>query len=233
MKRKLKTVLLCIVCIGLLAGGCFGWYALKKAWYQTHTFPAPEKPEELETEPYVIDYIYDPDDLEKVTAAVDDIFVGRVEACLGTTYEDVKIHRGRWAGTPATHYRITNLGNIKGRLRTDVPLEAQTFGGVQIGGRTAMAPPGGFLTTGHYYILLMSANPDGGLCFDQKADLGAQIDRGELTAYFDTLQSEGNPALSENASSVLRLVDRYVQAYLHRDLSFERAERYPSEYEQE
>lgn len=233
MKRKLKTALLVVLCIALAVGGGFGYYALKKAWYQTHTFPVPDKPDELETEPYVIDYLFDPDNLQQMTAAVDDIFVGRAEACIGTTYEDADLRRGKWVGTPATHYRITNLGNIKGNLRTDVPLEAQTFGGVQIGGKTAMAPPGGFLTVGHCYILLMSANPEGDLCFGRKADLGAQIDRGELAAYFDSLQSEGNPTLPDGASPALQTIDRYVQAYQNRDPAYERAERYPSKYEQD
>ena len=233
MKRKLKTALLVVLCVALAAGGCFGWYALKKAWYQTRTFPVPDNPDELETEPYVIDYIFDPDNLRQMTAAVDDIFVGRADACISTTYEDADLRRGKWVGTPATHYRITNLGNIKGSLRTDVPLEAQTFGGVQIGGKTAMAPPGGFLTVGHYYILLMSANPDGDLCFDRKAYLGAQIDREELAAYFDVLKAGEPPQLPTGASPALQTIDRYVQAYRDRDPAYERAERYPSKYEQD
>ena len=233
MKHRGKTALLIVLCIALAAGGACGWYALQKARYETHTYPLPENVNELETSPYTVDYVFDPDDLEKMTAAVDDIFVGRVESCIGTTYEDADLRRGKWVGTPATHYRITNLGNIKGNLRTDVPLEARTFGGVQIGGKTAMAPPGGFLTVGHWYIFLMSVNLDGDLCFDRKADLGAQIDRGELAAYFDALQSEGNPTLPDGASPALQTIDRYVQAYRDRDPAYERAERYPSKYEQD
>ena len=232
MKRKLKTALLIVLCIVLAAGGACGWYALQKARYQSHTFPAPENVNELETSPYVIDYVYDPNDLEKVTAAVDDVFVGRVEACIGTTYEDADLRRGKWVGTPATHYRITNLGNIKGSLRTDVPLEAQTFGGPLIGGKEAMVPPGGFLTVGHCYVFLMSVNPDGALIFDHCADLGAQVDTEELAAYFAALEAGETPQLPAGASPALQTVDRYARAYQNRDLSFEKTTRYPSAYEQ-
>lgn len=233
MKHKGKTALLIVLCIALAAGGACGWYALQKARYETHTYPLPENVNELETSPYTVDYVFDPDDLEKMTAAVDDIFVGRVEACIGVTYDDAEILRGKWTAIPATHYRIADLFNIKGGLRTDAPLEAQTLGGVMLGGKEAMIPQGGFLTVGHCYILLMSANPEGDLCFDREADLGAQIDRGELAAYFDALQSEGTPTLPDGASPALQTIDRYVQAFQNRDPAYERAERYPSKYEQD
>lgn len=232
MKRRLKTALLIVLCIVLAAGGACGWYALQKARYETYTFPVPENVDELETSPYVIDYIYDPNDLEKVTAAVDDIFVGFVEACIGTTYEDAQILHGKWTGTPATHYRITDLFNLKGTLRTDAPLEAQTLGGPLIGGKEAMVPPGGFLTVGHCYVFLMSANPDGALIFDHCADLGTQVDTEELAAYFDALEAGEPPQLPAGASLALQTVDRYVQAHQNRDLSFEKTTRYPSAYEQ-
>ncbi len=232
MKRKLKTALLVVLCVALAAGCACGWYALQKARYETHTFPEPENVDELETSPYVIDYIYDPNDLEKVTAAVDDIFVGFVEACIGTTYEDAQILHGKWTAIPATHYRITDLFNIKGALRTDVPLEAETLGGVMIGGKEAMIPQGGFLNVGHYYLFLMSASPEGALSFSQYVDLGAQLDTAELAAYFDALKAGETPQLPDEASPALQTVDRYVQAYQNRDLSCEKTTRYPSAYEQ-
>ena len=232
MKRRLKTALLIVLCIVLAAGGACGWYALKKTWYQSHTFPVPENVNELETSPYAIDYIFDPNDLEKVTAAVDDIFVGRAEACIGTTYDDAQLLHGKWTGTPAIHYRITNLFNLKGTLRTDAPLEAQTLGGPLLGGKEAMVPPGGFLTVGHGYVFLMSANPDGALIFGHCADLGTQVDTEELAAYFAALKAGETPTLPDGASPALQTIDRYVQAYRDRDLFFEKTTRYPSAYEQ-
>ena len=134
MKRKLKTVLLVVLCIALAAGGGCGWYALQKARYETHTFPVPENVNELEKELYTIDYVFDPDDLEQMTAAVSHVVVGRVDACTGTTYDDVEFRNGKWTAVPATHYRITPQSSLKGSLQAGVPQEAEVFGGVQIGG---------------------------------------------------------------------------------------------------
>ena len=189
MKRKLKTVLLVVLCIALAAGGGCGWYALQKARYETHTFPLPENVNELETEPYVIDYVFDPNDLKQMSAVVSDIIVGRVEACVGTTYDDVSFRNGKWTATPATHYRITPQSNLKGSLQTGVPLEAEVFGGVQIGGKRVMEPSGGFLSVGHWYLLFMNTDPDGGLHINKQIDCGETFEEGELAPFLPSIEA--------------------------------------------
>ena len=114
-------------------------------------------------------FVYDPDSIQESVGMADYVFAGFVAGCDGTHYENIVIMEDedgffKKVGSPYTNYTVEVVGNIKGSLRTDTPIQIVKDGGVAYDGESVSIYENDLLPkVGQAYIFLAYAQPDGSL----------------------------------------------------------------------
>lgn len=110
-------------------------------------------------------WAYDIFDKAKHVGFMNNVFVGKVEKIMGTTYTDVSIDTfGKVSATPWTNYEVTVLGNIKGNLKTGITIPIRKWAGLEYG-KTSISLFGGdtMPKQGRIYIFCAFADEEGEL----------------------------------------------------------------------
>lgn len=115
------------------------------------------------------DFVYDTGNVNESVGIADYVFLGKVIAQKGTTYEDVITTEDENGepleqGTPYTGYTVQVEENIKGELQTDDPIELKKHGGITQDSKSVILFDDDCLPeVGKEYIFLAYAQPDGSL----------------------------------------------------------------------
>lgn len=105
--------------------------------------------------------MYDTSTPEQAIGISDYVFVAKINKILRTEYTNrMKIEVGfaktKTVSNPYTIYEINVIENIKGSLRTDIPIEYMQYGGINEDGESYTFMNGGkLLNEGGYYILMV------------------------------------------------------------------------------
>lgn len=232
--RVMKKRFIFLIPILLLIIACGIFVGLDRRSTQTTAtiVPLPSNYNQLETVYSPAQVLFNLSDKAKLAASTDYIFVGYLDKIVGTSYRDIREIGGKQTGTPYTHFLITDLFNIKGRLQTDKSLPVEMFGGVDINETCVLLTESKSIPEeGHYYIFMVSVSEQDELYLDAQCDLGREINQEEISAYFDAWNSQMHDTPDESASPEIQAINEYVIAFENRDLDYEKKERFHSSYE--
>lgn len=205
MKRKIiKSITAAFLVLVLLIGGAYGFVALRIYQIENKLYPVPENANDLPEVEMVVDYAFDISDKRKAVGFSDNVFLGFVDECRGTMYDNVFLSEKtlHFTGFPTTYYTVCSVEDIKGETAKE-KLNARVSSGVSLGGKTVEKLSGNLPEKGKLYIFLCKEDKDGSLIIWQNIFLAEAADM-------------NNYALTEEAKM---LIEEYKDAYEHQDLS--------------
>lgn len=214
IKKKIliSAISLIVLCAAVL-GGLKLHTNIQVKRYSTEVFPIKKNVSELPTNESTFCYAFDISDTRKMVACLEYVFVARIDEQVGVSYSDVSANEfGKITGTPFTNFKITVLKNIKGDLKTDVPIDFKKYGGPDIGEKTlCTVAEDPMPEVGGVYLILATVNEKDEL-FTSGSCTCFEIQSPAANA---ALKSSGKK-LDLNNDSTVKL---YIDAYKHQDTS--------------
>ena len=230
MKKALKRVLCSVLACVLLAGTGFLAYSIhidkKMERLETQIFPITQDLSSYELKEIEAVWLFSPADKAKLVYYYDYVFIAKIDELVGTSYSNVrKSEGGKINADPYTNYKITNLYNIKGNLKTNVSFPFSVYGGVDHTQRFVSAFDNSFIEVGGLYLIIARAK-----------------ENGEINAFGPNtvlpLTRVGEPDISLLSTSSIEevygdVIDIYKEAVAKNDDEFAPENRYKSKYEAE
>ena len=224
MKKFFKVVFLIAL---VLAGVLFGIRVYQQWQVKTLSetvYELPENYEELPIANIIVDYVFDPNDLNAHAGFVDYIFVGRVEEVTGVTYTDVRLFYhdfpiAKIDAFPETGYKVTVLENIKGVLQKDITINQGS--GPSANGKQMEITAGAIMKENDVRIFLMNTDTDGELYVS--SNLGAVMlgNLSDTEDYSEFIKDE----------DVKKTIEKYSDAFENQDESYKFGESVLSIYD--
>lgn len=224
MKKFFKVVfLIALVLVGVLFGIRVYQQWQVKILSET-VYELPENYEDLPIANIIVDYVFDPNDLNAHAGFVDYIFVGRIEEVTGVTYTDVRLFYhdfpiARIDAFPITGYKVTVLQNIKGELQKDITINQGS--GPSANGKQMEITAGAIMKENDVRIFLMNTDTDGELYVS--SNLGAVM-LGNLSDTEDYSEFIKNEDVKET-------IEKYSDAFENQDESYKFGESVLSIYD--
>ena len=230
MKKTLKRVLCSVLVCVLLAGTGFLAYSIlvdkKMERLETQIFPITQDLSSYELKEIEAVWLFSPADKAKLVYYYDYVFIAKIDELVGTSYSNVrKSEGGKINADPHTNYKITNLYNIKGNLKTNVSVPFSVYGGVDHTQRFVSAFDNSFIEVGGLYLIIAGAE-----------------ENGEINAFGPNtvlpLTRGGEPDISLLSTASIEevygdVIDIYKEAVAKNDDEFAPEKRYKSKYEAE
>lgn len=218
MKKFFRAVFILILILASLLLGIRVYQQCRVKIISSKVYEVPQNYEELPVENIIVDYVFDPNDLNAYAGFVDYIFIGKVEEVTGITYTDVELiyHDfpiAKIDGYPQTHYKITVLENIKGSLVKDITLTQGS--GPAIGGKRMHLVAGQLMKGNDVHIFMAYTKDDGELHI---GDAAGAVKLGSLQN-----AEEYSELRKENQAT--ETVQKYIEAYKNQDESHRYRER--------
>lgn len=224
MKKFFKVVFLIAL---VLAGVLFGIRVYQQWQVKTLSetvYELPENYEDLPIANIIVDYVFDPNDLNAHAGFVDYIFVGRVEEVTGVTYTDVRLFYhdfpiAKIDAFPETGYKVTVLENIKGVLQKDITINQGS--GPSANGKQMEITAGAIMKENDVRIFLMNTDTDGELYVS--SNLGAVMlgNLSDTEDYSEFIKDE----------DVKKTIEKYSDAFENQDESYKFGESVLSIYD--
>ncbi|MBR2417164.1 MAG: hypothetical protein IKB12_00900 [Clostridia bacterium] len=224
MKKFFKVVfLIALVLVGVLFGIRVYQQWQVKILSET-VYELPENYEDLPIANIIVDYVFDPNDLNAHAGFVDYIFVGRVEEVTGVTYTDVRLFYhdfpiAKIDAFPETGYKVTVLENIKGVLQKDITIKQGS--GPSVNGKQMELVTGEIMKENDVRIFLMNTDTDGELYVS--SNLGAVMlgNLSDTEDYSEFIKDE----------DVKKTIEKYSDAFENQDESYKFGESVLSIYD--
>lgn len=164
----------------------------------------------------IVDWVYNPNDLEKVTGFADYVFVAEVTEVVGTGYTGVEMYNAfRFESNPFTRYKLRVLENLKGQLRTDEDITLTKHDGVNFFGKSVSFLEGDQLPdVGECYLFICMTDSDGELIIGQFSGGHSDIylcKAGEYTGQSDFIDMYRDAI--ENMDESVRIGETYKSKY--------------------
>ncbi len=159
---------------------------------------------------------YDYTDKAKHVGFMDNVFVGRVDRIIGTSYSNVSIKSGKVSATSWTNYEVTVLGNIKGNLKIGISLPIKKWAGLDFNTEYLTINYGDIMPKeGYYYIFCAFVDETGELyvsCNDANIELGNECDKAIEIAF-------SSKSKTDIKDTVANLIWEYFEAEAKKDTS--------------
>lgn len=224
MKQFFKILFLVILIFAAILFGIRVYQQWQVKTLSETVHELPENYEELPIADIIVDYVFNPNDLNAYAGFVDYIFVGRVEEITGVTYTDARLlyHDfpiARIDAFPVTGYKVTVLQNIKGELQKDITINQGS--GPSANGKQLEITAGAIMKEKDVRIFLMNTDTDGELYVS--SDSGAVM-LGKLS------DTENYSEFTKN-EDVKETIEKYIDAFENQDESYKFGERILSIYD--
>ena len=224
MKKFFKILFLVLLILGSVLFGIRVYQQWQVKTLSETVYELPENYEELPIADIIVDYAFNPNDLNIYAGFVDYIFVGRVEEVTGVTYNDAELLYmdfpiARITAFPITGYKVTVLENIKGELKRDITINQGS--GPSANGKQMEITAGEIMKENDVRIFLMNTDTDGELYVSTKS--GA-VKLGTLN------NAEDYPEFRKD-EQVKKTVEKYIDAFENQDESYKIGESTPSVYD--
>ena len=224
MKKFFKILFLVILILGSVLLGIRAYQQWQVKTLSETVYELPENYEELPIADIIVDYAFNPNDLNAHAGFVDYIFVGRVEEVTGVTYPDAELLYmdfpvARITAFPITGYKVSVLENIKGELKRDNTINQGS--GPSANGKQMEITAGEIMKENDVRIFLMNTDTDGELYVS--AESGAVL-LGNLS------NAEDYTGFRER-KQVKETLEKYIDAFKNQDESYKIGESTPSVYD--
>lgn len=210
MKKFFKAIFLIVL---VLAGVLLGIRVYQQWQVKTLSetvYELPENYEELPIANIIVDYVFDPNDLNAHAGFVDYIFVGRVEEVTGVTYADARLFYhdfpiAKIDAFPETGYKVTVLENIKGVLQKDITIKQGS--GPSVNGKQMEITAGAIMKENDVSIFLMNT--------DESGELYVSSNHGAVK--LGKLSDTENYSEFREDEQVKETIEKYIDAFENQD----------------
>ena len=159
---------------------------------------------------------YNYKDKAKHVGFMDNVFVGKVESLVGTSYTDVSIKDDMVYGTSWTNYKVTVLKNIKGNLKENATIPIRKWAGLNFDNTLLTIDEYDIMPKeGYIYIFCAFVDEDGELyisCNESNILLGKDCENEILEAFSDSKTIDNN-------SYIYQILNEYKEAEAKHDNS--------------
>ena len=224
MKKFFQILFLVLLILGGMLFGIRVYQQWQVKTLSETVYELPENYEELPIADIIVDYVFNPNDLNAHAGFVDYIFVGRVEEVTGVTYTDAELLYmdfpiARITAFPITGYKVTVLENIKGELQKNITINQGS--GPSANGKQMEITAGEIMKENDVRIFLMNTDTDGELYVS--AESGA-VKLGKLSDTEDY-------ADFRELEQVKETLEKYMDAFENQDESYRFGDRVTSIYD--
>lgn len=224
MKQFFKILLIVILVFSAVLLGIRAYQQWQVKTLSETVYELPENYEELPIADIIVDYAFNPNDLNAHAGFVDYIFVGRVEEITGVTYNDAELLYmdfpiARITAFPITGYKVTVLQNIKGELKRDITINQGS--GPSANGKQMEITAGEIMKENDVRIFLMNT--------DESGELYVSTESGAV--FLGKLSNTEDYAHFREREQVKETIEKYIDAFENQDESYKIGETVKSIYD--